>query len=82
VLTREAEGAAGGGLQVRHIEREGRASEQLAQAALTHEAALVVIGGRGSGRTLLPRRALATRLPVDARLPIVVTAAAPAGQAS
>jgi nucleotide-binding universal stress UspA family protein len=81
VLAREAEGAAGGALHVRHVEREGRPSEQLAQAAIAHEAALVVIGGRGSGRTLLPRRRRGGRLPVGARLPIVV-AASPRGQAS
>jgi nucleotide-binding universal stress UspA family protein len=72
VLTREAEAAAGGSLLIRHVEREGRPSEQLACAAIRNEAALVVIGGRGPGRTLVPRRPLASRLPLGARLPIVV----------
>jgi nucleotide-binding universal stress UspA family protein len=77
VLAREAAAAAGGSLSVRYVEREGRPEEQLAEAAASHEAALVVIGGRGAGRTLLPRRPLGTRLPLGARLPIVVAASPP-----
>ena len=72
LLTREAESAAGGSLRVRHVEREGRPSEQLARAAATHEAALVVIGGRGPRHGLLRRRRVAPRLPAGTRLPIVV----------
>jgi hypothetical protein len=36
------------------------------------EATLVVIAGRGSGRTLLPHRHVARRYPEGARLPIVI----------
>jgi nucleotide-binding universal stress UspA family protein len=74
-LQREAEAAAERTLRARHVESEGRACEQLACAAVTHEAALVVIGGRGSGRTLLPRRRITSELPSGARLPIVLAAA-------
>jgi nucleotide-binding universal stress UspA family protein len=72
VLSREAESPAGGSLRVRHLEREGRSLEQLARAAATHEAALVVIGGRRPERGLLPRRSIAPRIPAGVRLPIVV----------
>jgi nucleotide-binding universal stress UspA family protein len=43
--------------------------------AARQDAALVVIGGRGPGRTLRPRSRAAPRLPSNARLPIVVTTA-------
>jgi hypothetical protein len=44
----------------------------LARAAATHEAALVVIGGRWPERGLLPRRSIAPRIPAGVQLPIVV----------
>jgi nucleotide-binding universal stress UspA family protein len=74
VLEREAESGAGGALRVRHVEREGHTTEQLALAATKHEAALVVIGGRGSGRGLMARRGVAAQVPPGSRLPIVIAA--------
>ena len=56
-----------GSLRPRQVECEGRLGRQP-----LHEAALVVIGGRGSGRTLLPHRGI--RSPLQSRLPIVVAA--------
>jgi hypothetical protein len=49
-----------------------RDADPLAAIAAHHETALVVIGGRGPGRPLLPHRRRAHRLPLDTRLPIIV----------
>lgn len=71
--------APGGSPRDRHVARAGTAAEQLVPAASIQEAALVAIAGRGSGRTLLPRRRVASRLQAVGRLPIVLAASPPAG---
>jgi nucleotide-binding universal stress UspA family protein len=60
-------------LAQRHPDRH--AAAPIAELAAEHGATLVVIGGRGPGRTLLPRRRAGLRM--DARRPIVVAAAPP-----
>jgi hypothetical protein len=69
----KTEDVAGGTLRVRQLERERRASDQLVRAAVMHEAALVVIGGRCRGRGLLPHRSVARRPESSRRLPVIVT---------
>jgi hypothetical protein len=79
VLARKAEDVAGGTLRVRQLERGRRASDQLVRAASMHEAALVVIGGRCTGRRLLPHRSVARRPQRSRRLPVIVTPSRPEG---
>jgi nucleotide-binding universal stress UspA family protein len=64
----------GGTLRVRQPEREPSASDQLVRTAAMREAALVVIGGRSTGRGLLPHRSVARGPQNSRRLPVIVTA--------
>jgi nucleotide-binding universal stress UspA family protein len=75
VLAGQAQRAAGGPLTVRQASSRWQDANPLAEIAAHHEAALVVLGGRGPGRPLLPRRRRAHRLPIDTRLPIIVATA-------
>jgi len=58
-----------------HSDAQVLGPDPLARIAAQHTAALVVIGGRGPGRPLLPHRRRARRLPLDTRLPIIVATA-------
>jgi nucleotide-binding universal stress UspA family protein len=71
-VTQEAVAAAGKKIEVEHVERKGRPSEQLAVLATRHAAAVIVIGSPRTGWRSVLSRSVAARLQRHARHPVLV----------
>jgi len=71
-ISKEAAVAAGGRLDVRHVERRGRASEQLDAVATSHDAGVIVVGTQRIGWRGLLHRSVATRLQRHERHAVLV----------
>jgi nucleotide-binding universal stress UspA family protein len=71
-VTEDAVAAAGERLEVEHVERRGRPSEQLAGLATRHAAAAIVIGSPRTGLRSVLSRSVAARLQRHARYPVLV----------
>jgi nucleotide-binding universal stress UspA family protein len=71
-ISHEAVIAAGKRLDVRHVERRGRASEHLDAVATDHDGAVIVVGSHRTGWRRLHNRSVATQLQRHERHPVIV----------